>query len=164
MVTPNHNFIETPDGDIMPSYAAGHGNQPYYPHVDTEQPDFFHAELGEGVDELEQNHAESGEGVQELELIYSDAIARGIARAEAFMNNPDEHGDRWPTIRISQEHEARQSKVVEMPGRNRGHVNPLDQPITTAEVLKGKTPEEVSKQAAVYHAGAVAAREILRSK
>ncbi len=41
----NPNFLETPEGDIVPNYSPGHGNQPAYSGKDTEQPDFFHSEI-----------------------------------------------------------------------------------------------------------------------
>lgn len=38
----NVNYQETPEGDIIPDYRAGHGNQPGYPGGDDMQPDYFY--------------------------------------------------------------------------------------------------------------------------
>lgn len=55
------------------------------------------------------------------------------------------------------------SRLYEMPGRNRGHVNSHDQPVTPEQAQRGLTEAQIAAQAATNRQGAEVARAVLRN-
>jgi len=53
--------------------------------------------------------------------------------------------------------------MFEMPGRNRGRLNPYDQPITPRQAQKDLTPEQVDRQQAVNAPGIALARAAIKN-
>lgn len=72
----NPNYLETPEGDIIPNHEEGSENEHYFPIPDKEQPDLFHVES------------------------LPEAGGLGKAIATDYMQNPDKYGSDWPSANM----------------------------------------------------------------
>lgn len=98
--------------------------------------------------------------VIDFETAYADAIARGIARAEAFKNDPNRDGADWPSIKIAKAYR----EEPEASDERTGHKDGKDLSRIDTEEYHPLPPAEKEMQDIVNHAGVAAVREFTKAK